>query len=131
MLRMNLKENSPEHSILIENIYGTEFFEVLSLTTAKQTCKGIVLNGRLSVKIPVFSNGFIYYYLLLIYLKVILMIPNIIVAFKNTSLHPNAVFASNIIFFVLDGSISNYTSNFPQALNSKYLQLLPLPSSQC
>lgn len=35
MLHMNLEENSPEHSIFIENIYGTGLFEAPSLKTAK------------------------------------------------------------------------------------------------
>lgn len=36
-------------------------------------------------------------------------------SFFERALHPNAIFTSNTNPFVLDVSISNYTSNFPQA----------------
>lgn len=43
------------------------------------------------------------------------MILSIILAFFYRALPSNAIFASNINPFVLDGSIFNYISNFPQA----------------
>lgn len=68
MLHTNLEENSPEHSMFIEKIYGTGLFEVPSLKTAKQTCKEIILKGRLSVKIPLVLKR-LYLLLFIIYLK--------------------------------------------------------------
>lgn len=72
-------ENSCEHSIFIENIYGTELFEVPSLSTEKQTCKEITLK---SVKIPLVLK-YLYLLLFIIYLfqKLFLMILSIIVLF--------------------------------------------------